>query len=70
MEAFKTYQRKGSIEARPYEPGELLQGVSVSPADMKRTSLAGGMIARNPDNHEDQWYIAPEYFAKHYGPAL
>jgi len=70
MEPFKTYPRKGSIEARPYEPGELLHGVSVSPADMKRTSLAGGMIARNPDNHDDQWYIAPEYFAKHYGPAL
>jgi hypothetical protein len=28
--------------------------------------LVGGFIARNPDNHDDQWYIAREYFNKHY----
>jgi hypothetical protein len=25
-----------------------------------------GGIARNPDNHEDQWYIAPDYFIKNF----
>ena len=27
------------------------------------------MIGRNPMNHADLWYIAPEYFAKNYGPS-
>jgi hypothetical protein len=24
----------------------------------------GGMIARNPDNYNDQWYVAKAYFEK------
>lgn len=63
---WKTYQRKDQIDARPYVPGEDLSHVSVSPADRLRSTLDGGFIARNPDNFGDLWYIAPEYFAKHY----
>jgi hypothetical protein len=40
--------------------------ISVSPADRYRPSLVGGMVARNPDNHDDLWYIAPEFFHKNY----
>lgn len=44
---------------RPYEPGEDLSGISVSAED---TPEEGGMIARNPKNHADQWYVAKKYF--------
>ena len=68
---FDIYQRKGSIEARPYFQAETLSDrVSISPADREGGSpKAGDMIARNPKNHEDQWLIAAAYFAEHYGAA-
>ena len=52
------YRRKGLAEMRPYVPGESL-GFSVNPVD---TPELGGMVARNPKNHEDQWYVAKQYF--------
>lgn len=70
MSEFKSYPRKGACNARPYVPGEDLTGISVSAPDKERSSLDGGMIARNPDNHADQWYINPEFFAKNYGDPL
>ena len=70
MSEFKSYPRLGSIEARPYEHGDQASGhISISEADLTLPTLKGGMVARNPDNHDDQWYIAPAYFAKHYGLA-
>lgn len=60
---FEPYRRKGLAEMRPYVPGEALSGVSVSKED---TPSEGGMIARNPDNHLDQWYVAAAYFQKHF----
>jgi len=63
------YQRVGSIEARPYEPDDRNNPrISISMADALKP-LDGGMVARNPANHDDLWYIAREYFAKHYGSA-
>lgn len=53
------YRRTNMAEMRPYEPGEDLTGVSVSAVD---TPALGGMIARNPNNHQDQWYVAEDYF--------
>ena len=26
----------------------------------------GGMILRNPENHQDQWYVSKAFFAKNY----
>ena len=66
MDNFKKYQRKGFIEARPYIAGESLSGISVSKEDDPLSDM--GMIARNPDNHEDQWYIARAFFEKNYEP--
>lgn len=63
MDAFKHYRRKGHAEMRPYIPGEDLHGVSVSKEDAPRE---GGMIARNPANHADQWYVAQDYFEKNF----
>ena len=59
---FKTYRRTGLSYARPYVSGEDLTDVSVSPEDTPETDM--GMIARNPDNHADQWYITRAYFDK------
>ena len=56
---FKQYRRTGLSEMRPFVPGEDLAGVSVSDTD---TPELGGMIARNPKNHDDQWYVAKKYF--------
>jgi len=59
MKPFKQYKRKGLSEMRPYIPGEDLSKVSVSLED---TTEEGGMVARNPQNHDDQWYVAKKYF--------
>lgn len=60
---FYKYLRRGWIEARPYQPGENLEGISVNKEDIPSP---GGMIARNPNNHEDKWYVNPSYFSKNY----
>lgn len=60
---FAHYRRKGLAEMRPYLQGEDLTNISVSPED---TPASGGMIARNPDNHADQWYVAEAYFDKNF----
>jgi hypothetical protein len=57
---YKQYQRKGLSEMRAYIQGEDLTGISVSTADNPETDM--GMVARNPLNHSDQWYVAREYF--------
>ena len=59
------YRRTAIAEMRPYIPGEDLAKISVSKEDHPQD---GGMIARNPDNHDDQWYVNGAYFAKHFEP--
>ena len=63
---FRPYRKKGVTEMRPYVPGEDLSGVSVSETD---TPEEGGMIARNAKNHDDQWYVAKQYFEDNYNAA-
>lgn len=60
MSEWKQYKRKGLSEMRPYVLGEDLAGISVSPEDDPPTDM--GMVARNPKNHKDQWYVARKYF--------
>ena len=64
--SFQRYPRKGFCEARPYIVGEDLTGISVSEGDMPPQE--GGMIARNPNDHTDMWYINPTYFAENFDP--
>ena len=59
MSGFKQYRKKALQDMRPYIPGEDLTGISVSKED---TPEEGGMIARNADNHKDQWYVSPQFF--------
>ena len=67
MEEFKQYKRKGLSEMRPYVKGEDLTGVSVSDTDHPETDM--GMVARNPVNHADRWYVARKYFEDNLEPA-
>jgi hypothetical protein len=60
MREFKQYRRKDLSELRPYVRGEDLAGISVSATDIPKLDM--GMIARNPQDHNDQWYVARKYF--------
>ena len=64
--SFANYRKKAVQPMRPYVPGEDLTGVSVSDAD---TPEEGGMIAKNPNNPADQWYVAKQFFLDNYEPA-
>jgi len=70
MSDWKRYKRKGLSEMREYVPGEDLDGVSISDADVRNESpQPGDMIARNPKNHDDQWLVAATYFRDNLDPA-
>lgn len=71
MNEFKRYRRRGVSEMRPYVPGETLDSkVSISQADLDGGSpKAGDMIARNHENHDDQWLVEKTYFEENFEPA-
>ena len=57
---WEQYRRTGLSEMRPYLVGEDMTHISVSKTDDPENDL--GMIARNPKDHHDQWYVARAYF--------
>jgi hypothetical protein len=63
MSEFKNYRKKNVQPMRPYVVGEDLTGVSVSAED---TPEIGGMIAQNPNNPSDKWYVAKKFFEDNY----
>lgn len=64
--SYKKYQKATFQEMRPYVPGEDMTGISIAvginPED-------GGMVARDPDNPTDQWYITKEFMDENYQEA-
>jgi hypothetical protein len=60
MPNWKKYIRVGITEMRPYISMEDLVNISLSDADDPESDM--GMVARNPQNHKDQWYVARKYF--------
>lgn len=63
MKPFKRYRRIAVAEMTEWYPGVSMTGVSVSDADRANGSpKLGDMIARNPDNHDDRWLVAAQYF--------
>ena len=60
---FKNYRKKNVQPMRPYIPGEGLTGISVNKED---TPEEGGMIAFNPKNPNDQWYVSKQFFEENY----
>lgn len=63
MNKWKQYRKWGITEMRPYVPEEDMCDISVSDTDILGP---GGMIARNPMNHADQWYVAKLFFKDNY----
>lgn len=63
MENLKNYRKKNVQPMRPYVPGEDMTGISVSAED---TPEEGGMIAVNPSNGNDRWYVAKDFFNENY----
>lgn len=68
--AFTPYRRKQIAYLRPWQDDEILDPrISVSAADLEAGSpKAGDMIARNPNNPDDQWLVAAQYFADNFEP--
>jgi len=75
MKGFEEYRKKNiaaemKIATRGDFSSSLKHAVSVSKEDQKEVAniIRGrgegrpGMIARNPKNHADKWYVAREYF--------
>jgi len=64
---FKKYRRKQIAELRPYVSGEDLLGISIAEIDIAAGSpKMGDMIARNPQNHNDQWLVSAKYFENNF----
>lgn len=69
---WKQYKRKGLSEMRPWTHNDgnreslINKGISCGPED---TPEVGGMVARNPQNHDDQWYVSKQYFEENLEPA-
>ena len=81
---FKKYHRKQTTELREVTEADIQTfsqlhqiptdensgfNVSISDADLKNGSpKLGDMIARNPEDHKDQWLIAARYFKDNFDP--
>lgn len=65
MSEFRNYIKNVKQPMRPYIPGEDLvaQGVSVWGGDVPEQ---GGMVAQNPKNLSDMWYVAKKFFQDNY----
>ena len=66
LSEFKPYVKTGIQLMRKYELGENLAHISVATGDLPEV---GGMIAVNPKNTRDMWYVAKEFFEDNYEPA-
>ena len=60
---YKNYRKKNVQPMRPYIQGETMDGISVNAED---TPEIGGMIAYNPENPDDRWYVGKQFFAHNY----
>lgn len=67
-EGFEKYARKQKLsELKPWEEGDDMNGVTISAEDADTGSpKSGDFIARNPENHSDQWLIGATYFSDNF----
>ena len=71
MHKFIKYKRKGIGELRPYIKGMPIDFVSISNEDRDNGSpKEGDMIARNPENHDDQWLVSAKYFKDNFEDSI
>lgn len=66
-EEYKKYRRTNIAEIKPYSPNLFMGRVSISQVDKDAGSpKLGDMIARNPNNHNDVWLVAANYFQENF----
>ena len=65
MSKWKKYHRTNIAEMRQYILGEDLSDISLN-KQVDHPLEDKGMIARNPENHADQWYVARKYFEENF----
>ena len=65
----KLYRKKHLQPMEPWTPETDMTNVSVSPDDARLPTLEGGMIAHNPDNLDDRWYVSKQFFEDNYEEA-
>ena len=65
MSEFKNYIKNVVQPMRPYVLGEDLKGEGISVWDGD-TPEDGGMIAVNPKDPKDRWYVAKKFFEDNY----
>ena len=73
MSVWKKYIKKGTAEMRKLTLAEtkaqISPWISISEEDLENGSpKSGDMIARNPENHKDQWLVSKEFFEANYEP--
>ncbi len=73
QDVWAKYRRTNVAEMRPIVKGEDLEGISISEPDNQLryddpAAFDLGFIARNPQNHTDQWYVARAYFDANFAP--
>lgn len=73
MTEWKQYRRTNIAEMRAFVPGEDTSKFSVSEPDRQLCvndidEFQRGFVARNPQNHAEQWYVARAYFDVNFEP--
>ena len=63
MTEFKNYIKNKVQPMRPYIMGEDMEGISVWEGDVLEP---GGMIAVNPTDPIDMWYVSKVFFNENY----
>jgi len=59
----KLYRKKLLQPMRPYIEGESMDGIGVP---IGETPEVGGMVAVNPENDSDKWYVSKQFFEGNY----
>jgi len=63
-DTFRQYRKKQIAEMRPYIDGEDISRINVGDVSPK----VGDFVARDPENHDDQWLVTADFFNRNYEP--
>lgn len=63
LSEYKAYRKKNNQLLRPYVEGEDMSDISVAAVDVPEV---GGMIAINPNDINDMWYVGKTFFEDNY----
>jgi hypothetical protein len=66
MNRVANYRKKKVQAMYPWTPDTDMTGVSVNHVDVLEE---GGMIALNPADNRDRWYVSKQFFSENYEAA-